>query len=103
MTNVMSAGTADAVFGGYSDALREGAHNAVNVCLAVQPGERVALIADERSAEVAASLAAALDDARAVTEKVFVERVAARPLSGAPREVLDALDRADAGILCIQP
>jgi leucyl aminopeptidase (aminopeptidase T) len=99
----MNAQAADAVFGHYSDTLSEGAHNAVNVCLAIQKGERVALIADQASAEVAASLAAALDEAGAVRENVFVERVAARPLREAPREVLDALERANAGILCIQP
>ena len=103
MTNMMNAKTADAVFGEYSDALTEGAHNAVNVCLAIQRGERVALMADQASAEVAASLAAALDDAGAVTEKLFVEHVASRPLTGAPREMLDALERANAGILCIHP
>ena len=103
MTKAMNARAADAVFGEYSDALTEGAHNAVTVCLAIQPGERVALIADDASAEVAASLAGALDDAGAAAEKVFVERVATRPLTGAPREVLDALERADAGILCVQP
>ena len=103
MTNMMNAKTADAVFGEFSDALTEGAHNAVNVCLAIQRGERVALIADQASAEVAASLAAALDDAGAVTEKVFVERIASRPLTNAPREMLEALERADAGILCIHP
>lgn len=93
----------DPVFGGYSEALVEGAHNAVDVCLAIQPGERVALIADEESAEVAASLAAALEDAEARPDKLLIERFAHRPLTEAPREVVDALERADAGILCIHP
>ena len=48
----------------FSPELEAGARNAVEVCLAIQPGERVALIADEASGEVAASIAAALDDAR---------------------------------------
>jgi leucyl aminopeptidase (aminopeptidase T) len=34
---------------------------------------------------------------------VLIEQVAERPLGGAPPAVLDALERADAGILCIQP
>jgi aminopeptidase len=99
----MSNATIDPVFGGYSDALAEGAHNAVNVCLAIRPGERVALIADEESAEVASSLAAALDDAGAAQDKLLIERVARRPLAEAPPEILGALERADAGILCIHP
>ena len=93
----------DPVFGGYSETLAEGAHNAVNVCLAIRPGERVALIADEDTREVAASLAAALEDAQAVPERLLVERIARRPLTTAPAAVLEALDRADAGILCIHP
>jgi leucyl aminopeptidase (aminopeptidase T) len=75
----------------------------VEVCLAIQPGEQVALIADEASGQVAASLAAVLDDIGAPGEGVLIERVAARPLAVAPTEVLAALEHADAGILCVQP
>jgi leucyl aminopeptidase (aminopeptidase T) len=80
-----------------------GARNAVDVCLAVTPGERVALIADEPSREVAASLEQALADREAVIDAVLIESVARRPLRGAPREVLAALEHCDAGILCVQP
>src|SRR5260370_14904667 len=80
-----------------------GARTAVDVCLAIKPGERVALIADEASGEVAASIASALDDARAPWQGILIERVSPRPLTGAPKAVLDALRSADAGILCIQP
>ena len=41
--------------------LMPGANNAVETCLAVRSNEHVALIADEASRSVAASLAAALD------------------------------------------
>ena len=34
---------------------------------------------------------------------MLIEQVAARPLTAAPPAVLDALERADAGILCVQP
>src|SRR5262245_46240137 len=91
------------VFGTFSPELTPGAHNAVQVCLSIAAGERVALIADQGSREVAASLEAALEDVDAETDSVLIEQVAARPLTGAPRRVLDALERADAGILCIQP
>jgi hypothetical protein len=63
----------------------------------------VALIADEASREVAASIAAALDRIGVDWEGVLIEQVAVRPLTAAPRPVLDALERADAGILCVQP
>lgn len=91
------------MFGTYPKELAPGARNAVDVCLAIRPGERVALIADEASRAVAASLEAALADAGADADAVLIERVASRPLADAPSPVLDALERADAGILCVQP
>ena len=47
-------------FGPARPDLMPGAANAVGTCLAIQPGERVALVADEPSREVAASLEQAL-------------------------------------------
>jgi leucyl aminopeptidase (aminopeptidase T) len=90
-------------FGSFREDLLPGAENAVNVCLAIRRGERVALIADEASREVAASIEAALDRVGANTEAVFIEAIADRPITTAPPRVLDALERADAGILCVQP
>jgi aminopeptidase len=91
------------VFGVFSPELAPGAHNAIEVCLAIQPRERVALIADEASREVAASLAAALEDVGAPTESILIEHIAGRPLTEVPQTILDALERADAGILCVHP
>jgi len=90
-------------FGSFSDDLSPGAHNAVDVCLNVQPGERVALIADDTSHEVAASLEDALGRRGAHTLPLRIEAVASRPIRTAPPEVLNSLERADVGILCIQP
>jgi aminopeptidase len=91
------------MFGTTSAELEPGARNAVEVCLAIQPHERVALIADQASGDVAASLAAVLDEVGAPWEGVLIERVAGRPMTAAPPAVLDALEHADAGILCVQP
>ena len=91
------------VFGTPAPDLEAGARNAVDVCLAIERGERVALIADAASREVAASLAAALEAAGAIGDPILIERVAARPMTSAPREIVEALERADAGILCVQP
>ena len=93
----------DSVFGPASPELAPGARNAVEVCLAIQPGERVALIADAASAAVAASIAAVLDAVGAPCDAVLIEDVARRPMTAAPSQVLAALERADAGILCVQP
>ena len=83
--------------------LMDGARNAVETCLAVMPGERLVLIFDEPSREVAASLAAALENRGANWQGFCVEDYSPRPLVDAPAPVLDALETADAGILCFQP
>jgi aminopeptidase len=83
--------------------LMPGAHNAVNTCLGIVPGERVALIADEASRAVAASLEQALADRRAEAGCVLVESIATRPMLTAPAPVIEVLEHADAGILCVQP
>ena len=80
-----------------------GAENAIGTCLAIQQGERVALIFDEPSREVAASLGYALTQHGAEWTGYCVEDFAPRPLTGAPAEILRALETADAGILCFQP
>ena len=91
------------VFGTVTEDLLPGAHNAVDTCLAIRPGEHVALVADEASGAVAASLEQALKDAGAAARCLAMESVARRPITAAPVEVLDAFERADAGILCVQP
>lgn len=90
-------------FGPYPDELCPGAHNAVDVCLNVQPGERVALIADEASRGVAGSIEQALQERGAPTLPVLIEAVTPRPMMTAPPEIVDVLERCDAGILCVQP
>ena len=62
-----------------------GAKNAVETCLAVKPGEHVALIADEASRSVAASLAAALADRHAACTGLLLEDFGPRPHEGRPR------------------
>jgi aminopeptidase len=80
-----------------------GAHNAVEICLGIQRGEQVALIADRASATVAASIAAVLDEVGAPYQGVLIEDLVTRPMTAAPPAVLEALEHADVGILCVQP
>jgi aminopeptidase len=82
--------------------LMPGAKNAVETCLDVKPRERVALIADEASRSVAASLATALADCQAEYTGLLLEDFD-RPLRAAPAPVLEALETADVGILCMNP
>jgi aminopeptidase len=90
-------------FGPASPDLVPGAKNAIETCLGVKPGEHVALIADEPSRDVAASLAAALDKVRAAYTGLLLEDFGPRPLNAAPAPVLEALETADVGVLCMNP
>jgi len=90
-------------FGAFSGELRAGARNAIEVCLGIQPGEHVALVADDASREVAAALEAALGERGADTRPLLIESLTPRPMRVAPPAILEALEHADAGILCVQP
>jgi aminopeptidase len=90
-------------FGSVQEELMPGAKNAVETCLAVRPEEHVALIADRASAAVAASLAAALRERKAAFTALLLEDFGPRPMRGAPKPVLDALEKADVGILAMNP
>ncbi|MFY9530639.1 MAG: aminopeptidase [Candidatus Acidiferrales bacterium] len=83
--------------------LLPGARNAVETCLGIQPGEKVTLIFDEPSRRVAESLAKALEQREARGTFLCIEDYATRPVGSTPREILQALETADAGILCMQP
>ena len=80
-----------------------GAKNAVDVCLGVRPGEQVALIADEVSRDVAASLELAIRDRGGKSQGILLEDLGPRPMREAPELVLEALEKADVGILCMTP
>src|SRR5437899_4716882 len=90
-------------FGPASPELLPGAKNAIETCLAVKPGEHVALIADEPSRAVAASLAAALEKVGAEHTGLLLEEFGPRPVKAAPAPVLEALETADVGVLCMNP
>src|SRR5579859_1072133 len=83
--------------------LMPGAKNAVETCLSVRQGEHVALIADEASRSVAASLAAAIEDRHAAYTGLLLEDFGPRPMIAAPAAVLEALETSDAGIMCMTP
>ncbi len=90
-------------FGPASSDLLPGAKNAVETCLAIRPGEHVALIADEPSRAVAASLSAAMENVHAACTSLLLEDFGPRPIKSAPAPVLEALETVDVGILCMNP
>jgi aminopeptidase len=90
-------------FGVAPNELMAGARNAVDVCLNVRAGEQVALIADETSRSVAASLELALEERGASAHDLLLEDFGPRPVKDAPEPVLEALEHADVGVLCMTP
>jgi len=90
-------------FGPASPDLLPGAKNAVETCLSIKRGEKVALIADEPSRAVAASLAAAIENLHAPCTSLLLEDFGLRPIKFAPSAVLEVLESADVGILCMNP
>src|SRR5947209_9573308 len=90
-------------FGSATPELMPGAKNAVETCLSVRAGEHVALIADETSRPVAASLAAALENVHAAYTPLLLEEFGPRPMRVAPAPILEALESADVGVMCMTP
>ncbi|MFY9552408.1 MAG: aminopeptidase [Thermoanaerobaculia bacterium] len=87
----------------YAEDLVPGARNAIRTCLRVQPGERVVIVTDRETEEIAASLA---DQARGVGASVethIMEDYGARPMFALPAAVTAALERADVSIYAGQP
>jgi aminopeptidase len=90
-------------FGKVPTELMAGAKNAVEVCLDVQAGEKVLVIADEISRSVAASLEKASEERDAKFTGLLLEDFGPRPMSEAPEPVLNALEKTDVGVLCMTP
>jgi aminopeptidase len=71
--------------------LTPGAANAIHVCLRVQPSERVTLITDEASAEIAAALVAEIRKAGAECAVYVLEDFGPRPHQDMPVAILEDL------------
>ena len=82
--------------------LTPGAHNAVNVCLRIQPGEKVTVITDEATREIAASLVHELELLGAPYRAWILEELATRPLNDLPREIVDDLETSQVSIFAVQ-
>ncbi len=79
-----------------------GARNAVNVCLRVQPQEKVTVIADTACLEIAASLIAELEQLGVVYTPFVLEEISVRPLADMPQSILDDLESSQVSIFAVQ-
>ena len=85
----------------YDPALTPGARNAVRTCLRVQPDEKVTLIADLASSDIAAALAGQVKELGAPFHLWMLEDLAPRPLAEMPRLVLDDLETSRVSIFAV--
>ena len=82
--------------------LTPGARNAVKVCLRVQPGEKVTVITDEATKEIAASMVRELEAVGAPYHAWVLEDLAPRPLGDLPREIVEDLETSQVSIFAVQ-
>jgi aminopeptidase len=82
--------------------LTPGARNAVRVCLRVEPSERVTVITDEASLEIAAALVRELEQVGSPYHAFVLEELAERPLTRLPQEILDDLEKTDVSIFAVR-
>src|SRR5258707_14685355 len=82
--------------------LTPGARNAVNVCLRIQPSEKVTVITDDATREIAASLVHELETLGAPYRAWVLEELAPRPLTDLPQEIVDDLETSQVSIFAVQ-
>jgi aminopeptidase len=82
--------------------LTPGARNAVSVCLRVQPSERVTVITDEATKEIAASIVREIENVGAPYRAWVLEDLALRPLTDLPQEIIDDLETSQVSIFAVQ-
>src|SRR3954454_25025367 len=79
-----------------------GARNAVRVCLDIQPAEKVTVITDTFTREIAASLVREIETVGAQYNAFVLEELATRPLKELPAEVLADMETGDVSIFAVQ-
>jgi leucyl aminopeptidase (aminopeptidase T) len=82
--------------------LTPGARNAVRVCLAIEPAEKVTLITDQTCREIAASLAREIADVGASFRAFVLEEVAPRPLVELPAPIAADMETSQVSIFAVQ-
>ena len=79
-----------------------GARNAIRDCLRLQPHERITIITDEATQDIAAALQSEVEQLGAANAVFVLEHYAARPLTGMPQIILDDLATSQVSIFCAQ-
>lgn len=87
----------------FDSELSQGAHNAINACLRLKPTERVTIITDNESLEIAAALASEIKNVGSEYSVFVMEDYAQRPLKNMPQPILDDLAKSQVSIFAANP
>jgi aminopeptidase len=79
-----------------------GARNAVRVCLDIQAAEKVTIITDAFTREIAASLVHEIEAVGAKYNAFVLEELSTRPLKELPAEILADMETSDVSIFAVQ-
>ena len=82
--------------------LQPGARNAIRDCLRLKPEERITIITDEVTREIAAALQCEVEEVGAAHSVFVLEEHAERPMTDMPRIILDDLAQSQVSIFCAQ-
>ncbi|HXY61108.1 MAG TPA: aminopeptidase [Chthoniobacterales bacterium] len=82
--------------------LAPGARNALRVCLRLQPDERITIITDEATRDIAAALQTEVEEIGSEHAVFVLENYDSRPLKKMPREILDDLATSQVSIFAAQ-
>src|SRR5438128_2107850 len=82
--------------------LAPGARNALRVCLQLRPDERITIITDEATRDIAAALQAEVEEIGSDHAVFILENYDSRPLTKMPRPILDDLATSQVSIFAAQ-
>ena len=86
----------------FDSELTPGARNAVQVCLRVQPSEKITVITDDACREIAAAIVHELENLGAPYRAFVLEELAPRPLIKLPQEILNDLETSQVSVFAVQ-
>lgn len=79
-----------------------GARNAIRICLQLKPEERITIITDEATRDIAAALQAEVEEVGSEHAVFLLENYDSRPLRNMPAVILEDLAQSQVSIFCAQ-
>lgn len=84
----------------FEEDLLDGAHNAINTCLRLKPEERITIITDNDSLEIASALVHEVNKVGSEHSLMVIEDYTSRPSPNMPKEILADLARSQVSVFC---